>query len=124
MKPTAAPLVLTVAALVAATAGPHPVRAGSVTVRIDAPMPPPHWAQLQRKLLDENLGACREFFRKYFDDRGYLKCVVRWGANDGPDDAPENFNRWPELHALGADDEILTMYLRGWEGHLKQYTEA
>ena len=38
---------------------------------------------------------------------------VRWGANDGPDDAFENFNRWPELHALGASDEILQMYLKG-----------
>ena len=28
--------------------------------------------------------ACREFFKKYFDDRGYLQCFVRWGANDGP----------------------------------------
>src|SRR5207247_3621734 len=54
----------------------------------------------------------------------YLQCFVRWGANDGPDDAFENFNRWPELHALGASDEILQMYLKGWEGMLKQYTEA
>src|SRR5439155_5510560 len=99
-------------------------RADNVNLHIDAPMQPPRWAQLERKLLDDNLAACREFYKKYFDDRGYLQCVVRWGANDGPDDAPENFNRWPELHALGADDEILTMYLKGWEGHLKQYTEA
>jgi acetyl esterase/lipase len=98
--------------------------ADSVTVHIDSPMPAPRWAELERKLLDENLAACREFYQKYIDDRGYLKCIVRWGANDGPDDAPENFNRWPELHALGADDEILSMYCKGWEGHLKQYTEA
>jgi acetyl esterase/lipase len=93
-------------------------------LRIDTPMPPPRWAELERKLLDDNVPACREFYQKYIDERGYLKCVVRWGANDGPDDAPENFNRWPELHALGADDEVLQMYLKGWEGHLKQYTEA
>jgi hypothetical protein len=97
---------------------------GNISFRIDSPMPPPLWAILQRQLLDDNLSACREFYKKYIDDRGYLLCVVRWGANDGPDDAPENFNRWPELHALGADDEILQMYLKGWEGHLKQYTEA
>ncbi|MEP6915100.1 MAG: hypothetical protein ABJC89_05615, partial [Acidobacteriota bacterium] len=45
-------------------------------------------------------------------------------ANDGPDDAFENFNRWPELHALGADDEILHLYLQGWEGMLRQYSVA
>ena len=38
---------------------------------------------------------------------------MRWGANDGPDDAFENFNRWPELHALGASDEILADVLEG-----------
>jgi hypothetical protein len=98
--------------------------ADKVILHVQTPMQPPRWALLERKVLDDNLAACREFYAKYIDDRGYLKCVVRWGANDGPDDAPENFNRWPELHALGAADEILTMYLKGWEGHLKQYTEA
>lgn len=87
-------------------------------------MAAPRWAQLERQLLTENVPAAREFFQKYFDDRGYLLCFVRWGANDGPDDAFENFNHWPELHALGASDEILQMYLKGHEGMITQYTEA
>ena len=101
-----------------------PARAPAVTIRIDAPMDPPRWAILERELLAANLPASREFFDKYFDARGYLQCVVRWGANDGPDDAFENFNRWPELHALGGSDDILRMYTQGHEGLLKQYTEA
>ncbi len=60
----------------------------------------------------------------YYDERGYIQCFLRWGANDGPDDAFENFNRWPELHALGADDEIRQMYLKAWEGMTRQYSEA
>jgi hypothetical protein len=68
--------------------------------------------------------ACREFYAKYYDERGYIQCFLRWGANDGPDDAFENFNRWPELHALGADDEILQTYLKAWEGMTRQYSEA
>jgi hypothetical protein len=95
-----------------------------VSIRIDSHMAPPRWAILERQLLADNVPACREFFNKYFDGRGYLQCVVRWGANDGPDDAFENFNRWPELHALGASDEILQMFSKGHEGLLKQYTEA
>ncbi|HEV8542417.1 MAG TPA: hypothetical protein VGR78_08495, partial [Verrucomicrobiae bacterium] len=99
-------------------------RAANVAVTVSTPMPPPRWALLERQLLAENVPACHEFFKRYFDGRGYLQCFVRWGANDGPDDAFENFNRWPELHALGASDEIRTMFLSGWEGMLKQYAEA
>ena len=87
------------------------------SVTIDTPIPAPAWARLERQLLADNVPACREFFQKYYDSRGYLMCFLRWGANDGPDDAFENFNRWPELHALGADDEILDMYLEGLGGH-------
>ncbi|HUR56818.1 MAG TPA: hypothetical protein VM029_03855 [Opitutaceae bacterium] len=98
--------------------------ADSPTVKVTTPMPAPEWAKLERQLLAENVPACREFYAKYFDQRGYLQCFVRWGANDGPDDAFENFNAWPELHALGADDEIKRLYLQGHEGLIKQYTEA
>ncbi len=125
MKPTIPVVVFAGAISILGAGQPQkPVQPGDVVVRIDSQMPPPRWAQLERKLLDDNVAACREFFNCYIDERGYLKCVVRWGANDGPDDAPENFNRWPELHALGAHDDLLNMYLKGWEGHLKQYTEA
>lgn len=98
--------------------------AAETRVTISTPMASPSWAKLERQLLADNLPACREFFQKYYDDRGYLQCFVRWGANDGPDDAFENFNHWPELHALGANDEILQMYLKAWEGMIKQYNEA
>jgi hypothetical protein len=111
-------------AVLALLVGLHAGGAPPVTVTIDTPMPAPLWATLQRRLLAENMPACREFFDKYFDSRGRLQCFVRWGANDGPDDAFENFNRWPELHALGADDDILHMYLKGHDGLIEQYSEA
>ncbi len=91
---------------------------------VTTPMDAPEWARLERLLLAEQAPACREFYQKYFDARGYLQCVVRWGANDGPDDAFENFNGWPELHALGAGDEIRRLFVLGHEGLLKQYTAA
>ena len=68
------------------------------TLSIDSPMTPPAWALMQRELLVAKTKACETFFDKYFDHRGYLKCVERWGGNDGPDDAIENINDWP-LHA-------------------------
>lgn len=98
--------------------------AGGVTIRVASPMTPPEWALLERELLRANTAACEEFFARYFDDRGYLECVERWGGDDGPDDAIENCNDWPHLHALGAPEKVLQMYKKAWEGHLRQFTEA
>jgi hypothetical protein len=91
---------------------------------IDTPTPPPPWALLERELIRAQTLACQAFFNHYFDERGYLLCVPRWGGDDGPDDAAENLLNWTMLHALGAPDVILELYKRGWEGHLRQYTEA
>ena len=87
-------------------------------------MPPPEWALLQRELIRSKNDACRAFFDRYFDQRGYLEEVPRWGGNDGPDDAIENLTDWPVLHALGASDDVKHMYKLAWEGHLRQYSEA
>jgi hypothetical protein len=93
-------------------------------LNVQAPMSPPAWALLEREVLKASGAACQEFFDKYFDERGYLMCVERWGGDDGPDDAIENCNDWPILHALGGPDQLLTMYKKAWEGHLRQYTQA
>src|SRR5437867_5848208 len=100
-----------------ADAPPNPL---SVTT----PLSPPPWSLLQRQLLSANAAACREFYAKYFDERGWLLCVERWGGDDGPDDAIENCTDWPILHALGGHDDVLKLYKKAWEGHLRQYTLA
>jgi hypothetical protein len=87
-------------------------------------MAPPQWALLERQLLKSQSDACEAFYEHYFDERGYLKCVPRWGGDDGPDDAAENQLNWTMLHALGGADSVLSLFKRGWEGHLRQYTEA
>ncbi len=94
------------------------------TVDITTPMAPPAWALLEREVLRANSEACAEFFAKYFDERGFLLCVERWGGDDGPDDAIENCNDWPLLYALGAPERVREMYEKAWEGHLRQYTLA
>lgn len=93
-------------------------------ITIQTPMSPPTWALLEREVLRASTAGCEEFFAKYFDERGYLLCVPRWGGDDGPDDAIENLATWPELHALGASDVIRQMYAKAIEGHIRQYTEA
>jgi len=100
------------------------VRPQAVTLAVNTPTPPPAWALLERELLRAQTAGIQEYFDHYFDERGYLLCIPRWGGNDGPDDAAENFLNWTLLHALGAPDIVLQLYKRAWEGHLRQYTEA
>jgi hypothetical protein len=95
-----------------------------VSIVVDTPMGAPPWARLERQVLDANTPAAAEFYRRYYDDAGRVQCVLRWGADDGPDDAFENFAGWPELHALGGGDDILRLYRLGLEGMLQQYAQA
>ncbi len=110
-------------AVLAAIAASAPATAAA-PLTIATPMAAPAWALLQRRLLAANAEACEAFYARYFDARGYFLCFERWGANDGPDDAIENLNDWPLLHALGGSDRLKAMYTQAWEGHLRQYTAA
>lgn len=112
-----------VAILLASLAITKPKPEGA-TITVDAKMEAPAWATLERRVFEAAAPAMEEFYHKYYDDHGYVQCVLRWGADDGPDDAFENFAGWPEFHALGGSNEILRLYLKGLEGMLHQYTEA
>lgn len=101
-----------------------PAMAAEPTIEIKTPMSPPTWALLERELLKANSAACKEFYERFFDERGWLLCVERWGGDDGPDDAIENCMDWPIVHALGGSDEVLKLYKKAWEGHLRQFTLA
>ena len=98
--------------------------AAPAALTVTTPMVAPEWALLQRELLKANEEACEAFFARYFDERGYLLAFERWGANDGPDDAIENVNDWPTLHALGAGDRVLELARKAFEGNVRQYTAA
>jgi hypothetical protein len=93
-------------------------------IRITSPMSPPTWALLEREVLDASSNSVREFYDHFFDERGYLLHIPRWGALDGTDDAIENFKNWTILHALGASDEVLRLYKKGLEGTYRQYSEV
>ncbi len=112
------------AAAVAATIAPWAALANS-PITIDTPMDPPEWALLQRELLHAHTAACVKFFQRYFDQaNGWLETTVRWGGDDGPDDAIENVNDWPHVYALGGDTVLKEMYEKAYEGHVRQYTAA
>jgi len=114
----------TASALLLATVASPALAALPIALKIDTPMAPPEWALLERALLKANAEACEAFFARYFDDRGFLLAVERWGANDGPDDAIENVNDWPHLHALGGNDRLLALAKKAYEGNVRQYSLA
>ncbi len=93
-------------------------------VVVKEPVAPPAWALAERLLIDSASDGVQTFFDRYVDDRDFLKCVERWGGNDGADDAMENFGGWTLLHALGGSDAVVDLYKRAWDGHIRQYTEA
>ncbi len=93
-------------------------------IEIDTPMVPPTWALMELELIHAQTQACEIFYDKYFDDHGYMRCVPRWGGDDGPDDAIENLTDWPILYALGGPEILLEMCHHAQEGHIQQYTEA
>ena len=98
--------------------------AATPLIQIDKPQSPPDWALAERALLRAYADAAEEFAAKYTAEKGYFRCVDRWGGNDGPDDVMETFNNWTLPHALGAPNSLLDRYRRIWEGHLRQFTAA
>jgi hypothetical protein len=117
-------LLLLCLGLVVVLIGAHPAQGQPRVVHVKTPLSPPTWALLERELLKASSAACAEFYDRYFDERGYLRCVERWGGDDGPDDAIENCNDWPILYALGGPEPLRLLYRKAWEGHLRQYTQA
>ena len=113
-----------IALLALASVFPFVVPAAEPLIEIRSPMPPPQWALLEREVLRAGSQAVNEFYSNYFDERGYLRHVARWGILDGTDDAIETFHNWTLFHALGAEDLVLDRYHQALEGHLRQYTDV
>src|ERR1700761_238903 len=111
------------AAAVAVTVTPQNLFAADAAFDITAPMDPPDWALLERELLHAHTAACVQFFRRYFNQQtGWLETTVRFGGDDGPDDAIENVNDWPHVYALGGDAILKEKYSKAYEGHVQQYS--
>lgn len=90
---------------------------------VQEPHATPEWAVLQRELIRNVDIAVEHFYPRYFDERGYLKTDMRWGTNDGPDDAIENINRWPQFYSLGGSERVREMVKKVYEGHVQQMSE-
>jgi hypothetical protein len=99
-------------------------RAAVPDIAITTEMKPPRWAILQRRLMAMQGEAAQYFHDRYFDKAHRIKAFLRWGANDGPDDAIENINDWALLHSITGEETILRLYRAVQEAHLRQYSRA
>ncbi len=93
-------------------------------VNIASPMAPPPWALMERELLRANTEAIHAFADAFLDERGYLLHTPTNCSLDGPDDAIETFANWTFLPSMGADESVYKLFLKGQEGHLRQYKEV
>ena len=111
------------AAAIAATV-PGLARAATPAIVIDTPLAPPRWAVLQRHLITMQSDAARAFHDRYFNKRHEIEAFLRWGANDGPDDAIEAINDWPYLYLIGGDAGMLDLARAVQEAHFRQFSRA
>jgi hypothetical protein len=89
------------------------------TISINTAVPTPAWALLERKVLDANAAAARQFAAKYTKPNGEL---IHQPDLASPDAVPQNFWNWPLLYALGGDAGILPLWRRIWDAYLMQYS--
>lgn len=77
---------------------------------------PPHWALLQRRLIDLMSDAINPFLEKYTRDDGSIIWHESWPpTRDGLDDFYESFGNWPLFYLLGGPDEVLDHAHRQWD---------
>lgn len=110
--------------LALASALPAVARAKAAEIAIDTPMAAPRWAVLQRHLIAMQGDAARAFHDRYFNASHEIEAFLRWGANDGPDDAIEAINDWPYLYLIGGEPGLLDLAQKVQEAHFAQYSRA
>ncbi|UZW57741.1 hypothetical protein NUH86_19440 [Sphingobium sp. JS3065] len=103
---------------------PAQAKAAVSRVTIDTPMAAPRWAVLQRHLIAMQGDAARAFHDRYFNQRHEIEAFLRWGANDGPDDAIEAINDWPYLYLIGGETGLIDLAQAMQEAHFAQYSRA
>ena len=105
------PLLASLVPVALLVAGPGAAPPAAVT--IDTPMPAPAWAKLERRLLAENVPACREFTKNTTTPAATCSAFCAGARTTGPTMRSRTSIGWPELHALGATTRSSGCYLEG-----------
>jgi hypothetical protein len=91
-----------------------------VTIESNVPTPPPGWAALERRLLDEMSEAAVRFTERYIRSGGTL--IWKTSGTASPDDLPETFYNLPLLYLLGGDERLKDLAFRQWNATVRQLT--
>lgn len=105
------PLLL-IAILLAGALSAQPV------IESSRPVPPPGWAALERRLLDDLSQAALEFARHHTRSGGTL--IWKTSGSAAPDDLYEGFYNFPLLYALGGDDRLRELSFTLWNALTRQ----
>ena len=101
----------------AGAANPGPVELpGIVSITATNKDAPPSWAIRQRHLISTMEDGARLFWEKFTLPDGALK---RSGKLD---DDYECIDKWTMLYAIGGDEQLLEMSLKGWNAITRDWT--
>jgi len=83
-------------------------------IQIEANIPcvePPHWAILERSLIDLMDQAVEPVMQRYVRPDGSVlwPTTENFQGFDGLDDAYESFHNWPLFYLMGGGDHILAI---------------
>lgn len=85
-------------------------------VRATEKSPPPPWAVLQRRLMDEMNRGAEVYLRKMTERGGGFR------RNGKIDDDYESFGNWPLFYAIGGDEKVLDWSLQEFNAVTRQWT--
>ena len=86
---------------------------------------PPHWARLERQLMDAMNQSAEPLLEKYVRPDGSILWPVTedFSSIDGLDDAYESFHNWPLFYALGGDTKFRDISLFEWDAITRQFAK-
>ena len=83
--------------------------------------PPPHWALMERFLIDKMNEAAPVFQERYTRRDGTFVWRDEWPGFDGSDDGYESYHNWPLFYALGGSADVHERSRYLWEAVTQQF---
>lgn len=92
-------------------------------ITADGQVPAPHWALLEREIIDALNAAAPEFIARYTRDDGTLIWRDEWPGMDGSDDPYEAFMYLTLFYSIGGDESVYEAARKMWDAITWQWTQ-